>query len=143
MVTGKVALGTTMLAKILPLALVVPLFLRLQRFDFLPRLDFDVTQFTYLLAIGVTTVVSFVEFRVAQGEKRGSESINVGMAVAGILTLAGLSFLVFVVVFDYNYTDFNTNQWISAYLGIAIFILAVQAAREILIGRKALKYTGL
>jgi len=140
--SGKVSLGTTMLAKILPLVLVVPLFFNLQTFDFLPAVNFDVTQFSYLLALGVVTTISFIEFRIAQGEKRGAESINIGMGLGIIFTVVGLSFIVFVVATDYQYTDATTNQWISGFLGLAIFFLAIQAIREITVGRKQLKQAG-
>ena len=139
MASGKVTLGTTVLAKILPLVLVVPLFFNLQDFDFLPSIDFDVTQFTYLLALGVIATISFIEFRVAQGEKTSHDRINIGMGLGIIFTIIGLILIGFVVITNYTYTDPATNEFISWYLGLAIFFLSVQAVREIVIGRRALK----
>jgi len=135
LVTKRVALGTTFLGKLLPLVLVIPLFFRLQTFDFLPSIDFDITQFTYLLALGVITVVSFIEFRIALGE-RGPASgklagLNLGSAIGIILVLVGLTFIFFVVFFDYQYDDPTINDWISWYMLFAIFVLSIQAIREI------------
>lgn len=142
MAGAKTTLGTTFLAKILPLVLVVPLFFRLQTFDFLPQIDFDTTQFTYLLALGVITVISFIEFKIGQAGKKGIASLNVGTGLAIIFVGVGLSFIVFVVATDYNYDDPVTNEWISTYMGIAIFFIAVQAIREIWVARKKLQELG-
>ena len=143
MATGKVKLGNTMLAKVLPLVLVIPLFMRLQDFSFLPSVDFDVTQFSYLLALGVITTVSFIEFRVAQGEgKAGWAGLNIGSALGLVLTVVGLSFIVYVVALDYTYNDSAINDAIAWYMLFAIFVLSVQAIREVVGTRKVLKSQG-
>jgi hypothetical protein len=143
LVTNKVAIGTTMLAKLIPLFLVIPLFFRLQTFDFLPSVDFDITQFTYLLALGVITVVSFIEFRIALGERPSPlgkiGGLNLGSAIALILVMIGLIFIFFVVFFDYQYDDPTINEWISWYMLFSILVLSVQAIRELVGARHVLK----
>lgn len=141
MVTKRVAFATTILAKVLPLVLVIPLFWRLQTFDFLPAFAFDVTQFSYLLALGVITVVSFIEFRIALGERATGgklAGLNLGSAIGILLVLVGMSFIVFVVAFDYQYNDPVINDWISWYMLFAIFVLSIQAIRELAGARRLL-----
>lgn len=142
MVSNKVALSTTIFAKLLPLFIVVPLFFNLQRFDFLPQVNFNIEQFAYLLALGIISVISFIEFRIAQHEQGNIKGLNVGSALAIILVVVGLSFIVFVVATNYDYSDSTINQWISTYMGIAIFVLSVQAVREIFKARTLIKTTG-
>ena len=139
MVSGKVGFGTTALAKLLPLALVIPLALRLQTIFPIIHLNFDVEQFAYALALGVTVVISFVEFKIAQGENKGADSINAGSMLAVITSIVGLLLLIYVLAIDYNYADEFTNDIISVYFFFAIFLISVQAAREIGVGRKIAK----
>ncbi len=143
MVSGKVAFGNTALAKLLPLVLVVPLTLRLQTLVPEIHLSFDVVQFAYVLAIGVTVVISFIEFRVAQAEKRGAASINAGSFLAGLTTIAGVIILIYVLAFNYIFNDEFINDIITVYLFFAIFLLIVQATRELTGARKLVTQPGI
>ena len=131
MVSGKVAFGDTALAKLLPLALVIPLTLRLQTIFPDIHLNFDIAQFAFTLAIGVTAVISFIEFRVAQHEQKGAASINAGSLLAGITTFVGVILLIYVISTNYLFNDEFINDIVSIYLFFAIFLLIVQASREL------------
>lgn len=141
--SGKIQFGNTLMAKILPLVIVIPLFFSLQTFFPDLVLVFDFKQGAYILALGIITVVSFIEFRIAQGGERGFESLNLGSGIAIILVIIGILFLIFTIATDYKFNDSTINQWISAYLGFSILVIAIQAIREITGTRKALKSAGL
>ena len=94
-------------------------------------MNFDIAQFAFTLAIGVTAVISFIEFRVAQHEQKGAASINAGSLLAGITTFVGVILLIYVISTNYLFNDEFINDIVSIYLFFAIFLLIVQASREL------------
>lgn len=139
--SGKIAFVETLLAKILPIAIVVPLWLRMQTYfpDF--RISFDVEQGAYVLALGIIVVVSFIEFRIAQAGDRGWSSLNLGSGLAILIVMVGIGLLVFVLATDYkNFTGSGpVNDVLMFYLGGSILVIAIQAIREIFGLRKELR----
>lgn len=133
--SGKVAFSETLLAKLLPLAIVIPLFLRIQNFDGFEfiRIQFDIEQGAYILATGIIVVISFIEFRITQGNARGFASLNLGSGLALVIVLIGIGFLIWILVFGIN--DFSTqntfNDYFTFYMGFSILIISIQAIREI------------
>ena len=141
--SGKIKFAETLLAKILPLVIVVPLFFSLQTFFPNLQITFDFKQGAYVLALGIITVVSFIEFRIAQGGIRGIDSLNLGSGIAILLTFIGIGLLLFAIGFNYDFNDATINQWVSAYMGFAILVIGIQAIREVTGTRKSLKTAGL
>jgi len=140
--SGKIQFGEILLAKILPLVIVIPLFFSLQTFFPELRITFDFKTGAYVLAIGIITVVSFVEFRIAQGHQRGIESLNLGSGIAILLVLIGIGLLIYTFAFGYDFNDATINQYISFYLGVSILVISIQAIRDITGTRKSLKQGG-
>ena len=142
--TGKITLVETMLAKIIPLVIVIPLWLRMQTYfpDF--RIIFDIEQGAYVLAISIIVVVAFIEFRIAQGNERGLESLNLGSGLAALIVIVGLILLAWIIVTEYkNFLGSNfLNDIISFYLMGSIIVVGIQAIREIAGKRKVLKAGG-
>lgn len=142
--SGKITLVETMLAKVLPIAIVVPLWLRMQNYfpDF--RISFDVEQGAYVLALAIITVVAFIEFRVAQAGEKGWTSLNLGSGIAAIIVIVGLILLGFVLATGYhNFTGSSQfNDVMSFYLMGSILVISIQALREIFGLRKELKTRG-
>lgn len=139
MTSGKVQFGGTALSKLLPLFLIVPLTLRLQTIVPDLHLTFNVEQFVYSLAIGVTIVVAFIEYKVANAERRGVDRLHAGSILAATVAFAGLILLGFVLATNYIYNDEVINDIISLYLFFAIFLLVVQSIRELAGARTLLK----
>jgi len=136
--TGKVIFGDTLLTKLLPLVLIIPLTLRLQTIFPDIHFTFDITQFTYLIVLGVATAAAFLEAQLARSEK-GVEGLNIGVMLGAILFIAGLGFIAFVLITGYEYNNQDINNVISFYLFFAIFVITVQAIREIAGARKAIR----
>ncbi len=125
-------LRSTLIAKLLPLVLIIPLFWRLQTFDILPAFTFDVTQFAYLLALSVAVLASVLEYDAAKGGKKGFfKSLHIGTAIAFLAVLAGIGLIIFVLGTNYDYTDPTINQIITYYFIVIILILGIQGIREI------------
>ena len=142
--TGKITLVETMLAKIIPLVIVIPLWLRMQTYfpDF--KIVFDIEQGAYVLAISIIVVIAFIEFRIAQGNERGLESLNLGSGLAALIVIVGLILLAWILVTEYkNFLGSNfLNDIISFYLMGSIIVIGIQAIREIAGKRKVLKAGG-
>ena len=142
--TGKITLVETMLAKIIPLVIVIPLWLRMQTYfpDF--RIIFDIEQGAYVLAISIIVVIAFIEFRIAQGNERGLESLNLGSGLVALIVIVGLILLAWIIVTEYkNFLGSNfLNDIISFYLMGSIIVIGIQAIREIAGKRKVLKAGG-
>ncbi len=138
--TSTVAFGETLLAKLLPLAIVVPLWLRIQ--DFIPelRISFNVEQGAYILAIAIIIVVAIIEFRTSQGPIRDIGSLNLGSGLALFIVIGGIILLGWILLNDVQtFTGTSTfNGIVSAYLGISILIIGIQAVREIIGTKKKL-----
>ncbi len=141
--SGKIKFAETLLAKILPLVIVIPLFFSLQTFFPNLQIEFDFKQGAYVLALGIITVVSFIEFRIAQGGIRGIDSLNLGSGIALLLTFIGLGFLIYALAFSYDFNDTDINVYVSAYMGFSILVIGIQAIREVTGTRKTLKASGL
>lgn len=140
--SGKIQFGEILLAKILPLVIVIPLFLSLQTFFPELKITFDFRTGAYVLAIGIITVVSGVEFRIAQGKEKGIESLNLGSGIAILLVLVGIGLLIYTFAFGYQFDDAAINQGVSFYLGVSILVLSIQAIRDVTGTRKSLKASG-
>lgn len=142
--TGSVAFGETLLAKLLPLAIVIPLWLRIQTFVPEIQLTFNIEQGAFILAIAIIVVVAIIEFRISQGTIRGFDSLNLGSGLALFIIVAGLILLGWII--GTNVTSFTGagtfNDIVSAYLGFSILIIGIQAVREITGTRKELKRQG-
>ena len=142
--TGKITLVETMLAKIIPLVIVIPLWLRMQTYfpDF--KIVCDIEQGAYVLAISIIVVIAFIEFRIAQGNERGLESLNLGSGLAALIVIVGLILLAWIIVTEYkNFLGSNfLNDIISFYLMGSIIVIGIQAIREIAGKRKVLKAGG-
>ncbi len=142
--TSSIAFGETLLAKLLPLAIVIPLWLRIQ--EFIPELQisFSVEQGAYILAIAIIIVVSIIEFRTSQGHIRGIESLNLGSGLALFIMVGGLILLAWIFLNDIqSFTGATTfNGIVSAYLGFSILIISIQAVREIIGVKKKLAAVG-
>ncbi len=141
MVSAGVALTNTLFAKLLPLAIVIPLFLRIQSYDFLDFINFpqfSIEQGAYVLAIGVIIAAAIMEFRISQGGVRTFESLNLGSGLALVIVAVGLILLGFIIAT--NETNFSgasgLNDIISFYLGFSILIIGIQAIREVTGTRK-------
>ena len=134
---GKVGLGQVILLKILPLVIIVPLFFSLQTFFPALELTFNFEQGAYVLAIGIIVVVSAFEGRISQGGQKLPEGLNLGSFISYILVLAGIGFLIFILGFGYTFNDATINSYISAYLGVSLLIIVVQAIRDVPIALKA------
>lgn len=126
-----IQLKSTVIAKLLPLLLIIPLWWRLQTLEFLPAFTFDVTQFAYFLALAVAVGASYIEILTAKRGRPLAKALDVGIAIALGVFIVGIGLLVFVLATNYDYLDANTNLFISYYLLVAIFILGVQGIREI------------
>lgn len=142
--TGSVAFGETLLAKILPLAIVIPLWLRIQTFIPEIQIQFSIEQGAYMLAIGIIVVVAIIEFRISQGAIRGFDSLNLGSGLALFIMIAGLIILGWIIATDVQtFSGASTfNDIVSAYLGFSILVIGIQALREITGVRKELKRQG-
>jgi len=142
--TARIALSETLLAKILPLAIVIPLWLRMQNYfpDF--RITFDVEQGAYVLAIAIIAIVSFIEFRISQAGLHGWDSFNLGVGLSLVIAIVGTILLGFIIITGYhNFTGSSQfNDIVSFYMGVAILVIAIQGTREIMLFKKELKNKG-
>ncbi len=144
--SGKIALGETFLAKLLPLAIVIPLFLRIQNYELLDFVNFtfNLEQGAYILAIGIIIVVAIIEFRISQAGKHGFDSLNLGSGLALFIWVTGIILAGYIIAT--GTTDFTTasalNDIVAAYLGFSILIIGIQAIREVSGTRQELKRIG-
>lgn len=140
-ISKKIIFFEVMLAKLIPIAIVVPLWLRMQTYfpDF--RISFDVEQAAYILAIGIITAASFIEFKIAQGGEKGWTSLNLGSGLAAIISIVGVILIIFVFATQYtNFTGSSQfNDVVTFYLGFSILVIAIQALRDIMGARKVYK----